>query len=137
MFFLFLMGGGGVDFSYRRGLGLTFSSAPASCTSPSSCSLSLWIHGRGGEQEPQRGREAGRRSCSPGWWWWCYWTGGGALLGVQALEISVVSFSSFQDGRGVEFLLGVGTGGIVGLGSGDLATSQPAPAGSFRWFHTE
>lgn len=54
------------------------------------------------------------------------WTGGGTLLGVQALEISVVCFTSFQDGRGLELDFGWGGGGgMVALGSGDLATSQP------------
>lgn len=54
------------------------------------------------------------------------WTGGGTLLGVQALEISVVCFTSFQDGRGLELDFEWGGGGeMVALGSGDLATSQP------------
>lgn len=53
------------------------------------------------------------------------WTGGGTLLGVQALEISVVCFTSFQDGRGLELDFGWGVGEMVALGSGDLATSQP------------
>lgn len=44
-------------------------------------------------------------------------------MGGQALEISVVSFSSFQDGRGLELELRL-VGGVVGLGFGDLATSQ-------------
>lgn len=52
------------------------------------------------------------------------WTGGGTLLGVPALEISVVCFTSFQDGRGLELDFGWG-GEMVALGSGDLATSQP------------
>lgn len=51
------------------------------------------------------------------------WTGGGTLLGVQALEISVVCFTSFQDGRGLE--LDFGWGGVKWLHWG-LGTWQPA-----------
>lgn len=53
-----------------------------------------------------------------------HWTGGGTLLGGQALEISVVCFSSFQDRRGLELEFWL-RGGVVGLGSGDLDASQP------------
>lgn len=92
--------------------GLTFSSAPTSCTSPSSCSMSLWILGRGGRRgHREGGREGG------GVWVVVLggqWTGGGTLLGGQALEISVVCFSSFQDRRGLE--LEFGLGGVVGRG---------------------
>lgn len=53
--------------------------------------------------------------------------GGGMLLVGRALEISVVCFSSFQDGRGLEFgLRWRGGAGLGFWGSG----SQPATAGS-------
>lgn len=59
---------------------------------------------------------------------WGHWTGGGTLLGGQALEISVVCFSSFQDRRGLELEFGLcvgGWSGWVGVGFGDLAAGQP------------
>ena len=49
--------------------------------------------------------------------------GGGTLLGGQALEISVVCFSSFQDGRGLELVFAFALGGVR-LGFWDLAMSQ-------------
>lgn len=55
---------------------------------------------QGRAQGPQGGREGG------GVWVVVLggqWTGGGTLLGGQALEISVVCFSSFQDRRGLVF----------------------------------
>lgn len=51
-----------------------------------------------------------------------YWTGGGTLLGGQALEISVVCFSSFRDGRGLEFELGWGEWLGWGLGTWQRAS---------------
>lgn len=50
-----------------------------------------------------------------------HWTGGCTLLGGQALEISVVCFSAFQDGWGLE--LEFGWGEWLGWG---LGTWQPA-----------
>lgn len=122
---------------------LTFSSAPTSCTSPYSCSPSLWIHGRGREQGPRGGKEGGKedRGGSGGDWLrgGCYWFGGwwGDTLGCAGLEISVVCFCSFQDRRGLElgleFSLGAVGVEIVGLGSGDLAASQPQQEASITW----
>lgn len=74
----------------------TFSSAPASCTSPSSCSLSLWIQGRGGSRGHREGRW-GRRGLVRGGG---HWMRGGTPSGGQALEISVVRFNAFQGREG-------------------------------------
>lgn len=94
---------------------------------------------QGRDQGPQGGREGswvdGRRGLDGGGG---HWTGGGMLLGGLALEISVVCFSSFQDGRGLELelelefgfgLWGSGWVGVWGLGS------QPATAGSLLVSH--
>lgn len=63
-----------------------------------------------------------------------HWTGGGMLLGGQALEISVVCFSSFQDGRGLELELEFGLGGSGRVGVWGLG-NQPATAGSLLVSH--
>lgn len=49
---------------------------------------------------------------------WGYSTGGGTLLGGLALEISVVCFSCFQDGRGLKFEFEFGLVGGCGGGGG-------------------
>lgn len=120
----------------REVSGLTFSSAPTSCTSPSSCSLSLWIQGRGGSRGHREGGRPGswvdgRRALDGGGG---QWTGGGMLLGGQALEISVVCFSSFQDGRGLELEFGFELGGSGWVGVWGLG-SKPATAGSLLVSH--
>lgn len=67
-----------------------------------------------------------------------YGTGGGMLLGGQALEISVVCFSSFQGWEG--FRVGVGVGVWVGVGGGGWVGvwglgNEPATAGSLLVSH--
>lgn len=63
-----------------------------------------------------------------------YGTGGGMLLGGQALEISVVCFSSFQDGRGLEFEFEFGFG-LVGWEVVGGLGNEPATAGSLLVSH--
>lgn len=92
---------------------------------------------QGRDQGPQGGREGswvdGRRGLDGGGG---HWMGGGMLLGGLALEISVVCFSSFQDGRGLELELefGFGLGGSGWVGVWGLG-SQPATAGSLLVSH--
>lgn len=111
----------------REVSGLTFSSAPTSCTSPSSCSLSLWIQGRGGSREG--GWEEGFG------WWWGSLDGWGHALGRTGPGNFRCMFQLFSGWEG----FGVGVGVWVQGGSGWFGVwglgSQPATAGSLLVSH--
>lgn len=103
----------------REVSGLTFSSAPTSCTSPSSCSLSLWIQDRGGSRG-HREREDGRRRLGGGT---LAWTGSGNFRCMFQL---VLGWEGFGVGKG-----GGGYVGVLGLGN------KPATAGSLVVSHRQ